>query len=272
MKLKEAQMLGILALIAVAVILLCVWGGGGSATKEQEATVSELVNQIRGDLLEPGTTSGPAVTEDYPGSPAAGADEAPPPEESRAEIHAGPPAAGVAVPPDEGERIVQDVQPPGLAEAVEPPETAAPAPAAATPPPAPSAPRPKALTHVVERGETLWGISRKYYNDASKWQAILDANRAVLRGPADLRPGMRLTVPPLAAETRATASSAAGGRTLSASLPGARTHTVKKGDTLFRIALKYYGDGSRWREILAANRAVLKDPRDLKPGMKLTVP
>ncbi len=35
--------------------------------------------------------------------------------------------------------------------------------------------------------------------------------------------------------------------------PSTRTHTVRKGDTLWSIAKEYYGDGKRWKEIAAAN-------------------
>jgi nucleoid-associated protein YgaU len=47
---------------------------------------------------------------------------------------------------------------------------------------------------------------------------------------------------------------------------------VANGDTLFRIALKYYGDGNRFKDVLAANRSVLSNPQDLRPGMKLVIP
>lgn len=55
---------------------------------------------------------------------------------------------------------------------------------------------------------------------------------------------------------------------------GARRYTVQRGDTLFRIAETVYGpgQGSRWREILAANRATLPRENALKPGMELTIP
>ena len=33
----------------------------------------------------------------------------------------------------------------------------------------------------------------------------------------------------------------------------ARTHTIRKGDTLWSVAKKFYGDGKRWKEIAAAN-------------------
>jgi tetratricopeptide (TPR) repeat protein len=51
-----------------------------------------------------------------------------------------------------------------------------------------------------------------------------------------------------------------------------RRHTVGKGDTLFSLAQKYYGNRSKWRDIYAANRDVLPNESALKPGMQLKIP
>jgi hypothetical protein len=51
MKLKEAQMLGVLALIAVGIILLCMWGGqGDSAAPTAKAEQAKASSQ---PALEP---------------------------------------------------------------------------------------------------------------------------------------------------------------------------------------------------------------------------
>ncbi|HEY1791352.1 MAG TPA: LysM peptidoglycan-binding domain-containing protein [Opitutaceae bacterium] len=53
----------------------------------------------------------------------------------------------------------------------------------------------------------------------------------------------------------------------------ARHHTVVRGDTLFSLAQKYYGNRSRWRDIFAANRAVLPSENSpLRIGMDLRIP
>ena len=53
------------------------------------------------------------------------------------------------------------------------------------------------------------------------------------------------------------------------------SYTVKKGDTLWNIAKKYYGDGRKWRKILEANPNCLSRPgntRTLKIGAVLAIP
>ena len=49
-------------------------------------------------------------------------------------------------------------------------------------------------------------------------------------------------------------------------------HEVKKGDTLWKIAEQYYGDGSLYPKIFEANRNILKDPNMIKVGQKLKIP
>ncbi len=51
-----------------------------------------------------------------------------------------------------------------------------------------------------------------------------------------------------------------------------QTHVVVAGDTLSKIAQKYYGDPSLYDQIFQANRDVLKDPNKIFPGQKLKIP
>lgn len=54
--------------------------------------------------------------------------------------------------------------------------------------------------------------------------------------------------------------------------PPATTYTVVKGDTLWSIAQRYLGSGSRYSEIHDANRDVIgSNPNSLKPGQVLTI-
>jgi nucleoid-associated protein YgaU len=47
---------------------------------------------------------------------------------------------------------------------------------------------------------------------------------------------------------------------------------VEEGDSLWAIAEREYGDGSRYTEIFAANREVIEDPDLIFPGQKLRIP
>lgn len=49
-------------------------------------------------------------------------------------------------------------------------------------------------------------------------------------------------------------------------------HEVVKGDTLSKIALKYYGDASLYPQIFEANRDILTDPDKIQVGQKLRIP
>lgn len=49
-------------------------------------------------------------------------------------------------------------------------------------------------------------------------------------------------------------------------------HTVEKGDTLWAIADKTLGNGSRYNEIFEANRPMLSDPDKIYPGQVLRIP
>lgn len=51
-----------------------------------------------------------------------------------------------------------------------------------------------------------------------------------------------------------------------------QTHVVVSGDTLGKIAKKYYGDASLYMTIFDANKDLLKDPNKIFPGQKLRIP
>ena len=52
----------------------------------------------------------------------------------------------------------------------------------------------------------------------------------------------------------------------------ARTHTVKSGDTLSKIAKEHLGDGNAYMKIFEANKDQLSDPDKIKPGQVLKIP
>jgi nucleoid-associated protein YgaU len=60
----------------------------------------------------------------------------------------------------------------------------------------------------------------------------------------------------------------AGGPTVTA----ARTYEVRPGDSLSRIAQRFYGNANQWPRIHEANRDQIKDPDLIYPGQKLIIP
>ena len=53
---------------------------------------------------------------------------------------------------------------------------------------------------------------------------------------------------------------------------GAKTYTVKAGDTLSAIAKEHLGSASAYTKIFEANRDQLTDPDKIKPGQVLKIP
>lgn len=54
---------------------------------------------------------------------------------------------------------------------------------------------PQIGTYTVVSGDTLSGIARRYYGDASQWPRIFEANRDVLKNPDRIYPGQVLRIP-----------------------------------------------------------------------------
>lgn len=51
-----------------------------------------------------------------------------------------------------------------------------------------------------------------------------------------------------------------------------KTYTVQKGDCLWNIAKKFYGNGSKYTVIYNANKDKIKNPNLIYPGQILTIP
>jgi nucleoid-associated protein YgaU len=153
-------------------------------------------------------------------------------------------------------------------------------------------------THTVVQGETLWSISEKYYGSGFNWVDIRDANS--LRNANDISEDQQLTIPVAEKKTEeladasspaptatvavaATASpspspSAAPEKTI-APTSGTKvetdaisdsSYTVVRGDSLWKIAVRAYGDGYKWVEIAKANN--LANPNLIHAGNVLTLP
>jgi Uncharacterized protein containing LysM domain len=52
-----------------------------------------------------------------------------------------------------------------------------------------------ATFHTVEKGDTLWAIAEKTLGNGSKYQAIFEANKPMLKHPDKIYPGQVLRIP-----------------------------------------------------------------------------
>ncbi len=119
-------------------------------------------------------------------------------------------------------------------------------------------------SHEVAAGETLWRIALNYRVPVSALQA---ANPDV--EPRRMRIGSRLVVPRAGAVPKPEVGDGSAGEQLANPRPpgGERVHTVKRGDTLWRIARLYEVELDR---LLAHNR--LEADVTIWPGDEIRIP
>jgi len=77
---------------------------------------------------------------------------------------------------------------------------------------------------------------------------------------------------PAAATTRPATTRPAPAKPAAVKPAVLRTYTVRRGDSLSKIAYKVYGDATEWRRIQSANRESLGDSVNVKVGQVLVVP
>jgi nucleoid-associated protein YgaU len=67
-------------------------------------------------------------------------------------------------------------------------------------------------------------------------------------------------------------SDVSGGSSSTADARAGRTYTIAKGDSLSKIAKKFYGDAKQWRKIHEANKDIIKNPDLIFPGQVIKIP
>ncbi len=98
----------------------------------------------------------------------------------------------------------------------------------------------------------------------------LEPEPTVRTRPAPVAPPRTAPTSPVP-PPKATAPAARSGTPVAPAAVG-RTHVVRPGDTLSKLAQQYYSNRARWRDIYAANRGVMKNEGDLRVGMELKIP
>lgn len=101
--------------------------------------------------------------------------------------------------------------------------------------------------HTVSKGDNLGKIAEKYYGKTDKWKKVFQANRDKIYKSYRMKIGSQLHIP-------------------------AMTCTAKKSDDLKKLAKKYYGTSSKWRQIYDANKDVIPKSKKIKAGVTLVIP
>jgi len=76
--------------------------------------------------------------------------------------------------------------------------------------------------------------------------------------------------PPAPVQTMTPDPALAGSSSSTASAASTGSYTIKKGDTLWKIAADHYGDGKKWHEIADANPGL--SPSTLRIGQTISLP
>lgn len=116
--------------------------------------------------------------------------------------------------------------------------------------------------HEVAKGEDLWKIAQNYFGSGYNWVDIAKENK--LANPDVIWAGQKLTIP------KAEVIKPVKKATVFGDLITESTYKIQKGDHLWGIAVRAYGDGYRWVEIAKTNN--LADPNIILPGNILTLP
>ena len=141
--------------------------------------------------------------------------------------------------------------------------------------------------HVIESGESLYGISKQYYGNGKYWKQLLEYNKTMVKSETGLKTGMKIKVPQLTLLTGKPADAVMtkvdSSKTVNAALaattetkPDAgksakgKTYIVQKGDTPGAIAKRALGTSKRARELMELNK--IDDDGGLKIGMVLKLP
>ncbi len=128
--------------------------------------------------------------------------------------------------------------------------------------------------HKVKANDSLFKISKKYYGDEGKWDIIFEANKDTMSNPHAIYVGQELIIPevtvrrtesqPIISHVEKTEEQDTTVSTV--------THTVQSGDSLYRIAGKYYDDPAKWEKIYEANKDEIDDQGLLMKGQILVIP
>lgn len=114
--------------------------------------------------------------------------------------------------------------------------------------------------YTVKKGQSLWAIAEEVYGSGFNWTDIAKANN--INNPNLIEEGQELKLPQVEKSTATV--------TKPAEKIEKDTYTVVRGDSLWKIAVRAYGDGYRWVDIAKANK--LTNPNLIHSGNVLVIP
>jgi nucleoid-associated protein YgaU len=136
-------------------------------------------------------------------------------------------------------------------------------------------------SHTVGPNDTLMGIAQQYYGTVSKWTLIYEANNMSNRNVVVV--GQKLVIPApgsgvVAQKQEQTQTNKQVQKPVvkkasftRSSSPGI-AYRVQSGDTLKKLASRYYNDESQWKRIYDANKGSIPSDNTLKTGEVLIIP
>jgi nucleoid-associated protein YgaU len=122
-------------------------------------------------------------------------------------------------------------------------------------------------TYIVKKGDSLWKIAEANYGSGYNWVDISKANK--LTAPGQLAAGQKLILPKVEKKVVAEIKKSV---VISQTKIETGTYKVVRGDNLWKIAVRTYGDGYQWVQIWKSNRAKMYSPNKLEIGMELVLP
>lgn len=82
----------------------------------------------------------------------------------------------------------------------------------------------------------------------------------------------KMTVKPTAAAAAPASKEGAAPKAAAEKEEKVEFYEIRSGDTLSKIAKKYYGDAMKYPRIFEANREVIQDPDKIYPGQRIRIP
>lgn len=120
----------------------------------------------------------------------------------------------------------------------------------------------------VEKGDSLWKIAEKQYGSGYNWVDIAKEN--VLKNAGQIEVGQELKLPKTAIimPEKAVVATVKPAEKTEVIISG-DSYTVVKGDHLWNIAVRAYGDGYKWVEIAKVNEIAHPDYIEVGQVLKL---